>query len=124
MLFQSPTAGASSPHDTGSSRQSSDTKEIPDLEKAQTADDHSLSAATGAYRTNTSDRLSRLQSLGRKRAVFDHPLSHVKTSTDVLVDFEGPDDPYRPLNWPFRKKVITTLLYGFTTMGSTWASSV
>jgi MFS family permease len=40
------------------------------------------------------------------------------------VDFDGPDDPYRPINWPFRKKVVTTLLYGLTTMGSTWASSV
>jgi multidrug resistance protein len=28
------------------------------------------------------------------------------------------------MNWTFRKKVITTMLYGFTTMGSTWASSI
>jgi MFS family permease len=42
----------------------------------------------------------------------------------VLVTFDGPDDPYNPINWPFKKKVITTVLYGFTTMGSTWASSV
>lgn len=48
---------------------------------------------------------------------FTHPLSHTKTSTDVIVDFDGPDDPYRPLNWPFRKKAITTVLYGLTTMG-------
>lgn len=40
------------------------------------------------------------------------------------MDFDGEDDPYRPLSWPFRKKVVTTLLYGLTTMGSTWASSV
>ena len=48
----------------------------------------------------------------------------MKTSPDAIVDFDGPDDPYRPINWPFRKKLITTLLYGLTTMGSTWASSV
>lgn len=48
---------------------------------------------------------------------FNHPLSHTKTSTDVIVDFDGPDDPYRPLNWPFHKKAITTVLYGLTTMG-------
>jgi hypothetical protein len=35
----------------------------------------------------------------------------------VIVDFEGLDDPYRPLNWGFRKKAITTVLYGLTTMG-------
>lgn len=50
-------------------------------------------------------------------AKFTHPLSHTKTSSDVIVDFEGPDDPYRPLNWGFRKKAVTTVLYGLTTMG-------
>lgn len=57
-------------------------------------------------------------------APFTHPLSHTKTSSDVIVDFDGPDDPYRPLNWRFEKKCMTTLLYGLTTMGATWASSV
>ncbi|OJD26772.1 hypothetical protein ACJ73_01845 [Blastomyces percursus] len=55
---------------------------------------------------------------------FTHPLSHQKTSPDVIVDFDGPDDAYNPINWPFRKKAITTLLYGLTTMGSTWSSAV
>ncbi|KAK8217258.1 hypothetical protein M8818_001511 [Zalaria obscura] len=55
---------------------------------------------------------------------FSHPLTHQKTSTDVIVGFDGPDDPYRPLNWAFKKKVMTTALYGFTTMGATFASSV
>lgn len=54
---------------------------------------------------------------------FAHPLEHEKTSLDQLVDFDGPDDPYRPLNWSMKKKVITTALYGFTTMTATWASS-
>jgi hypothetical protein len=50
-------------------------------------------------------------------ARFTHPLSHTKTSPDVVVDFEGPDDPYRPVNWGFKKKAVTTVLYGLTTMG-------
>lgn len=54
---------------------------------------------------------------------FSHPLSHQRTSPHELVDFEGPDDPYRPINWPTRKKVTTTLLYGLVTMSATWASS-
>ncbi|RAK95783.1 MFS transporter [Aspergillus ibericus CBS 121593] len=57
-------------------------------------------------------------------ARFTHPLSHTKTSEDVIVDFDGQDDPYRPMNWSFRKKAITTVLYGLTTMGATWASSM
>lgn len=99
-------------------RQSSSPDGPADLEKAETVPDVQRTSATG--------RVSRVQSLiNRKlKSNFDHPLSHVKTSEEVLVDFDGADDPYRPMNWPFRKKVITTLLYGFTTMGSTWASSV
>ncbi|KAI4861027.1 polyamine transporter 1 [Hypoxylon rubiginosum] len=54
---------------------------------------------------------------------FTHPLARQKTTAECLVDFDGPDDPYRPLNWPRQKKVITTLLYGLVTMTATWASS-
>ena len=54
---------------------------------------------------------------------FSHPLAHQQTAHDVLVDFDGPNDPYRPLNWPTKKKVFTTLMYGLTTMTATWASS-
>ena len=56
-------------------------------------------------------------------APFNHPLAHQQTTVDVLVDFDGPDDPYRPMNWPTKKKVITTMMYGLTTMTATWASS-
>ncbi|MCJ1247164.1 hypothetical protein MMC30_004376 [Trapelia coarctata] len=105
-------------HGSVSNRKSND---LPDLEKAETADEPASGAAT------TSGRVTRIQSLTRRKTregVFAHPLAHVKTAPDVLVDFDGPDDPYRPLNWPMRKKVITTALYGFTTMGATFASSV
>ncbi|KAF2673769.1 MFS general substrate transporter [Microthyrium microscopicum] len=46
------------------------------------------------------------------------------TGPDVIVDFEGDDDPYRPQNWPFKQKCITTLLYGLTTLGASFASAV
>ncbi|ROT35030.1 MFS general substrate transporter [Sodiomyces alkalinus F11] len=54
---------------------------------------------------------------------FHHPLAGCPTTDDYLVDFDGPDDPYRPVNWPPRKKATTTLLYGLVTMTATWASS-
>ena len=56
-------------------------------------------------------------------APFTHPLAAEKTSDAELVEFEGRDDPYRPLNWLAKKKVVTTALYGMTTMGATFASS-
>ena len=54
---------------------------------------------------------------------FRHPLANQQTTSDVIVDFEGEDDPYRPMNWPTKKKITTTLLYGLTTMSATWGSS-
>ncbi|KAI9707716.1 MAG: hypothetical protein M1836_000678 [Candelina mexicana] len=90
-----------------------------DLEKAET-----LQTITRI--TTSGQRVTRLRSIagGLSAHRFSHPLSHTRTDRDVIVDFDGPDDPYRPLNWPMRKKVITTLLYGLTTFGSTWATSV
>ena len=47
-----------------------------------------------------------------------------KTEVDFIVDFDGPNDPYSPLNWPLQKKILTSLLYGFTTWWCTWNSSM
>ncbi|KAF2015480.1 MSF membrane transporter [Aaosphaeria arxii CBS 175.79] len=84
--------------------------------------------STGIARplTRTLSRRETVLSRIRSRpsvAPFSHPLANEKTANDVIVDFEGPDDPYRPINWPMRKKVITTMLYGLCTMSATWASS-
>ena len=124
VLFQPQSSSKSSQRDADESSQTSTPRQLSDLEKAETVEDERNATTTGATRTISSSRVSRIQSLRQRPTAFNHPLSHVKTSTDVVVDFDGPDDPYRPINWPFRKKVITTVLYGFTTMGSTWASSV
>lgn len=85
------------------------------LEKTSTAN----STATGFGEFDRAQNIiSRIRSRDPgQTAAFTHPLAQVKTAEDVLVGFDGPDDPYMPLNWPFKKKVITTLLYGFTTMG-------
>ncbi|KAA8652918.1 MFS transporter [Aspergillus tanneri] len=56
-------------------------------------------------------------------APFTHPAGQFKSDDSNIVDFDGPDDPYRPINWSFKKKALTTILYGMTTMGATWASS-
>ncbi|KAK5175568.1 uncharacterized protein LTR77_000707 [Saxophila tyrrhenica] len=73
--------------------------------------------------TTASTALSKIRSRN-PRGPFTHPLTHEKTKPDHIVDFDGPDDPYRPMNWPFRKKAITTVVYGLTTMGATLASSI
>lgn len=94
------------------SRQSSRSRVVP-------------ATATGMSLRPTVSRRESIVSRIRSRPVptFTHPLSHIKTTEDQLVDFDGPDDPYRPMNWPTHKKIVTTLLYGLVTMTATWASS-
>lgn len=57
-------------------------------------------------------------------SIQEDNLLKAPTGTNDPVYFDGPDDPYRPMNWPFRKKVITTLLYGLATGWITFASAV
>lgn len=47
----------------------------------------------------------------------------VKERADLVV-FSGPADPEKPVNWPLKKKILTTALYGFTTMGATLATAM
>ncbi|KAJ4180051.1 hypothetical protein NW755_012091 [Fusarium falciforme] len=42
---------------------------------------------------------------------------------DAVVTFDSPQDPYDPRNWPLKRKVYTTLLYGLSTMGSTFSTA-
>ncbi|KAK3904450.1 major facilitator superfamily domain-containing protein [Staphylotrichum tortipilum] len=78
---------------------------------------------TGSLARRTTTLLSRIRSRPYPAAPFTHPLSHIPTAPSVLVDFDGLDDPYKPINWPMKKKVVTTFLYGLVTMTATWASS-
>lgn len=71
--------------------------------------------------TSASQRHSRVLSTLRSRdpaqdRPFHHPLEYQKTGESVIVDFDGPDDPYRPMNWPFKKKCITTMLFSLNTL--------
>lgn len=142
---------ATRPHRSSTDSSSSESSYIPNgTEKTSNHDGHRLSdrelqrnisrslsrnpsRTQGAGATGVTSPLSRTLSrrdtaLSRIRsrpniAPFSHPLAHQPTTVDVIVDFDGPDDPYRPLNWPLKKKVLTTMMYGLTTMSATWASS-
>ncbi|KIM78033.1 hypothetical protein PILCRDRAFT_76019 [Piloderma croceum F 1598] len=41
-----------------------------------------------------------------------------------IVTFDSKDDPQNPKNWSYRRKAFVTMLFGLTTMCSTFASSV
>ncbi|TGJ79214.1 hypothetical protein E0Z10_g9551 [Xylaria hypoxylon] len=41
-----------------------------------------------------------------------------------VVEFDGPDDPYHPQNWPLKKKLVTASILGFTTVTAAFTSSI
>ncbi|TLD05587.1 uncharacterized protein PgNI_09755 [Pyricularia grisea] len=43
---------------------------------------------------------------------------------EYVVEFDGPDDPMHAQNWPLRKKAVTAVILGYTTMTSSFASSI
>src|SRR5271170_3676707 len=47
-----------------------------------------------------------------------------KKELTYIVEFEGPDDPLNPLNWPVWRKIWATVLLSLTTFVVTFASSV
>lgn len=124
------------PHNASDHESTSDTSSVfserhmegpPSVRRNPSATPSGLSRTTSRNLeragTTASTALATIRSRAPRRE-FTHPLEHTKTSKDVIVDFDGPDDPYRPLNWSFQKKAVTTVLYGFTTMGATLASSI
>jgi MFS transporter, DHA1 family, multidrug resistance protein len=101
-----------------------------DREDSSTEDDEEFSKKSSRTSSRdvgrTTSRVETVLSTIRARPAlgrFKHPLEHVQTSIDDLVEFDGLDDPYRPVNWPMKKKITTTALYGMTTMAATWASA-
>ncbi|KAK4150183.1 major facilitator superfamily domain-containing protein [Chaetomidium leptoderma] len=43
---------------------------------------------------------------------------------DYVVEFDGPNDPLHAQNWPFKKKLSTAVMLGFTTMTASFGSSI
>ena len=104
-------------------RVSSSTCLLPQGVSNQTCATHLEEAGlTGTAASSNAD--IRTDIVKRRHSEFDHPLSDDPTDDSVIVDFDGQHDPYKPLNWPFHQKVVTTLLYSLTTMGASWTSSV
>ncbi|SLM34103.1 mfs dha1 multidrug resistance protein [Lasallia pustulata] len=52
---------------------------------------------------------------------YPPPLPHQE---EYVVEFDGPHDPLHPQNWPIRKKILTAVMLGFTTLISAFTSSI
>ncbi|KAK3688936.1 major facilitator superfamily domain-containing protein [Podospora appendiculata] len=107
----------------GSDGHSSSQSDVLATTKSINRNSHAhIASASATGRLNLEQTISRIRSRPLVHE-FTHPLSHTPTSPEQLVDFDGPGDPYRPINWPMKKKVVTTLCYGLVTMSSSWSSS-
>ena len=43
---------------------------------------------------------------------------------EYVVEFDGPDDPLHPQNWPLRKKILLAFMLGYTTLLAAFGSSI
>ena len=43
---------------------------------------------------------------------------------EYVVEFDGPDDPLHPQNWPMKRKLIVAAMLGYTTLLAAFGSSI
>ena len=43
---------------------------------------------------------------------------------EYVVEFDGPDDPLHPQNWPMRRKILVAVMLGYTTLLAAFGSSI
>ena len=86
------------------------------------------------HRTET-HRLQQVQTVGTtKTRSYTKPLPNfgggkqyppeLPPYEDFVVEFDGPDDPLHPQNWTFKKKLITSVILAYTSLCSTFTSSL
>lgn len=55
---------------------------------------------------------------------LDQAITTDHHANSKIVDWDGPDDPDNPMNWPTRKKWMITISLGMLTWVVTFASSI
>ena len=43
---------------------------------------------------------------------------------EYVVEFDGPEDPLHPQNWPIKRKILVAVMLGFTTLLAAFGSSI
>lgn len=83
---------------------------------------HASTVGTGGLRSRTSTRASKkpLPPFGAGKP-YPPPLPAME---EYVVEFDGPNDPMHAQNWPFRTKVLTAAMLGYTTMTAAFTSAI
>lgn len=93
-----------------------------ELSRIETQRSQHASTVGSGLRSRASTRASRkpLPAFGAGKP-YPPPLPAME---EYVVEFDGPQDPLHAQNWPFRKKVLTAAMLGYTTMTSAFTSSI
>ncbi|KAH8811891.1 MFS multidrug transporter-like protein [Xylogone sp. PMI_703] len=90
------------------------------LSRIQTAKSQHTGTTGGALATRTRDSKRPLPEFGGGKP-YPPPLPEREA---YVVEFDGPDDPLHAQNWPLRKKVLTAVMLGYTTLLAAFTSSI
>ncbi|KAJ8062305.1 hypothetical protein OCU04_008852 [Sclerotinia nivalis] len=86
------------------------------------------SGTVGRSVTRKSSKIGRIFSTKEKPLPLmglgkDYPPA-LPAQEEYVVEFDGPDDPLHAVNWPMRKKILTAVMLGYTTLVSAFTSSI
>lgn len=90
------------------------------LSRIQTARSQHTGTTGGGLQTRTRDSKRPLPEFGGGKP-YPPPLPEREA---YVVEFDGPDDPLHAQNWPMRKKILTAVMLGYTTLIAAFASSI
>lgn len=91
------------------------------ISRIQTArSQHSATVGRGPRSTKSARDLKPLPEFGAGKP---YP-PQLPDPDEYVVEFDGPDDPLHAQNWPLAKKVLTAAMLGYTTMVSSFGSSI
>ncbi|RFU31865.1 hypothetical protein B7463_g4454, partial [Scytalidium lignicola] len=90
------------------------------LSRIHTAKSQHTGTTGGALSTRTRDSRRPLPEFGAGKP-YPPPLPEQEA---YVVEFDGPDDPLHAQNWPFKKKLLTSIMLGYTTLLAAFTSSI
>ncbi|ANB12532.1 Tpo1p [Sugiyamaella lignohabitans] len=97
-------------------------KRLDEKDDSCELDDNGLAESTGiAHRVFSATHRGQSFSMGGGKPLPPLP---ALSKEAYRVDYEGPDDPYHPYNWPSRRKLVTYICLVYTSLCVTMGSAV
>ncbi|KIW43083.1 uncharacterized protein PV06_04228 [Exophiala oligosperma] len=105
-------------HRSQRSRLGLDPIELDRISRQRTQHQETVGRPAGSRRRSTAT-LRTVTTLGAGK-----PLPPSDNREEFVVEFEGVDDPEHPLNWPFSRKVVMSLILSYITFSASFGSAI